>query len=95
MLAKGVDPGRVALVRPIDDVVLGAILELFLAQFETALDFDLLHAAVLWLALDVIGCHEQSLVRVERLDARVAHLTFVLPNVGHFNDFLSLSLREE
>ena len=95
LFAKRVDPLVVSLVDSSYEIILRTILKLFLAQLQAPLDFDLLHAAVLWLALYVIGWHEKSLVRVERLDARITHLTFVLPNVGHFNDFLSLSLREE
>ena len=68
LLAEGVDPSGVPLVLPRDNVVLAPILEVLLAQLETALYFDLLHATVFRFPLYVIGRLEQSLMRVVLLD---------------------------
>ena len=68
LLAKRVEPGTVSLGLPRDDIILGTILEFFLAQFNASLKFDFLHATVLRLSVDVVSRHEKALMSVELLD---------------------------
>ena len=77
------------------DVVLRAILELFIAKFHTALNFDFLHAAILRFTLYVVGRNEQPFMCLVRFDGVVTNLTFVFPYVVELYDCVRLSLREQ
>lgn len=80
LFTEGADPLMVALVNARHDVVLLPF-ELFLSKLEAPLEFDLLHAAVLGLSVNVVCWNEDSLVRTVLLEGRVANWVFRLPVV--------------
>ena len=92
LLAERVKPELITLGAPVHNVVLGAPLELLLPEFDAALDLDLVHAAVLFLSLDVICWLEQTIMRVELLYVGVPHWSFRLPDFRHFNYFICFAL---
>lgn len=94
LFAKRVDPLVVSLVDSSHEIILRTILKLFLAQLQAPLDFDLLHAAVLRLSLNVIGRLEKTLVRVVCFDARVSNGTFRLPDIADLHHSFGFALRE-
>ena len=68
LFAKRAEPSTVCLGLPRNDIILGPILEFFLAQFNASLKFDFLHATVLRLPIDVVRRYKQALMSVELLD---------------------------
>ena len=95
LLAERVNPTGITLVQPRYKVELAAILEVLLTQFQTAFYLYLFHAAIFRLSFNVISWLEQSLMSIELLDTRVSNCSFALPNIGNFDNFLSLALWEE
>ena len=93
--AEGVNPLVITLVTPSDNIVLWTILKLFLSQFQTSFDFDLLHAAVFGLSLDIIGGLEETLMRIVCFQAWVTNRSFTLPNITDFDHFFRLTLGEK
>ena len=85
------NPSAVSLFKSADDVVLRTTFKVFVAQFETPLYFDLLHASVLGLALDVVRGNKDALMSVVLCELVIAHLTFALPPICHLDNFLSFA----
>ena len=94
LLAKWVDPIAVSLLCTSDDIILRTILKFFIAKFHTPLNFDFLHAAILWFTLYIAGSNEQPFMCLVRFDAAVTNRTLVFPHIVELDHRIRLSLRE-
>ena len=91
LFAKRVNPIAVSLLESAYDIVLRTTFKVFVAQFETPLYFDLLHASVFGLAFDVVRGNKDALVSIVLREMVIAHLSLALPPIRHLDNFLSFT----
>ena len=91
LFAKRVNPVAVSLLESANDIVLRTTFKVFVAQFETPLYFDLLHASVFGLAFDVVRGNKDALVSIVLGEMVIAHLSLALPSIRHLDNFLSFT----
>ena len=93
--AERANPLVVSLLNSCHNIILAAILEFFGSQFQAALKFDLFHATILGLPVDIVGRHEQALVGAVLPEHGVANWPLRLPSVRNLDQSVRVSLGEK